>query len=899
VKGVGPGNDSFVGATPVGSLPARFTANTLSATTEPGEPTRPCQQIGRTVWFSLSVPAPTTVAIDTFGSSFDTVLAVYNGGPPSTSTLVACNDDTAGAQSRVVFTAAPGATYFVQVGGAAGNAGNLVVNFNAAAPPPRNDPFAGAIAVTGIPARLTADTTSATTEPGERTQLNCGEGLRPTIGNTVWYSFTASTTTAVAVDTFGSSFDTVLAVYTGASLGNLTLVRCNDDNSGTVQSRVSFTARAGTTYFVQVGGFFNAFGNLVVNFGPGVPPPSNDDFANATAVPPLPPLPPPPATATPVTLRAVTDSATTEPNEPTAFSCDGMPVAVDNTVWYAFTPPSTMFMAADTFGSDYDTVLAVYTGNVLGSLAQVACNDDVEGPQSRVAFQANAGTTYRIQVGGFRPPDGSAAFGNLVFNLAAAPPPPACDAFATPNPACTVTVPLQGQPPARVTAQTDSATTEPGEPLLLNCAGTTAPIRNTVWYRITPTQAGTVSIDTFGSTFDTVLAVYTGSSFANLNQVTCNDDTTGQQSQVSFTATVGTTYHVQVGGLEGAFGNLVVNFRTGPPPPANDNFAAAIPVTTLPTSFPPIDTTSATTEPGEPTAPPRCFGTPIGKTVWYRFTPAVNTPITIDTAGSNFDTIVSVYTGTGLSGLTNVACNDDPPPGGFPTGVQQARVSFLAGANTTYYIQIGGFNSAFGMLQVSFAVPPPPPNDNFVNATPVTASQLTAVTLTATIEPGEPTALDPSCGPNPGTIGNTVWYRFTPTTNGTVTIDTAGRPFPLPGSTGSDFDTVLAVYTGPGLGSLTRVACDDDSAGQQSQVSVPVTGGVTYHVQVGGFNGAAGNLVVNFGPVPGPGQPALSSPSTTPQVRSAKATATPQSPAPGRGADPTSEKGLPQPPRRR
>jgi hypothetical protein len=132
-----------------------------------------------------------------------------------------------------------------------------------------------------------------------------------------------------------------------------------------------------------------------------------------------------------------------------------------------------------------------------------------------------------------------------------------------------------------------------------------------------------------------------------------------------------------------------------------------------------------------------------------------------------------------------------------------------------------------------------------------------------------------------------------------VTIDTAGRPFPLPGSTGSDFDTVLAVYTGPGLGSLTRVACDDASAGQQSQVSVPVTGGVTYHVQVGGFNGAAGNLVVNFGPVPGPGQPALSSPSITPQVRAAKTTATPQPAVPGRGADPTSEKGLPQPPRRR
>jgi hypothetical protein len=871
-KGSGPGNDSFVGATPVASLPARVATNTLSAGTEPGEPTRPCGQIGRTVWYSLSLPAVTTVAVDTFGSNFDTVLAVYSASPPSPSALVACNDDTASAQSRVTFTAAAGVTYFVQVGGAAGAGGNLVVNVDAAARPPANDPFAGAIAVSGIGAQFTANTASATTEPGEPTQPSCGGGSRPRIGNTVWYAFSSPTATAVAVDTFGSSFDTVVAVYTGTSLGSLALVRCNDDSLGTLQSRVSISARAGTLYFMQVGGFASSFGNLIVRFGPAPPPPANDDFAAAAPIPALPPLSSPP---TPLSFSALTESASVEPGEPTTFNCGGVPTFVDTTVWYSLTPTSSGFVQADTFQSDFDTVLAVWTGTSLGGLTQVACNDetDVTGTtitgRSRVAFPVTAGTAYRIQVGGARGSDPLApgAFGNLVLSVAAAPPPPPNDPFAG---AITVTIPPLAAPPVQVTADTTSATVEPGEPVA-TCSGSTVSMGNTVWYAFTPSTSTTVTIDTFGSSFDTVLAVYTGSSLPNLSQVACNNDTLQpgtanlRQSRVSLSAAAGTTYRVQIGGFFGQFGSVVANFRSCNPPPANDPFAGATPITALPISFN-VDTTCATVEAGEPTSVFLCGGIPIGNTVWYSFRPTTNTPITVDTAGSNFDTIISVHTGTGLGALTNVACNDDPSTGGA-----QARVSFLAGANTTYYVQIGGYNSAFGNLQVTFGPPATPPNDNFANATTVGMGRFTAVTFAATTEPGEPTAVDAGCGPTLGTIGKTVWYRFTATANGTMTMNTVG----------SDFDTVLAVYTGPAVNSLVRVACDDDSAGEQSQLTMPVVAGTTYHVQVGGFNGAAGNVVINFGPIPGPGGPVVrATPPADPKA------APPRSPAKSRDSIP-------------
>jgi hypothetical protein len=58
-----------------------------------------------------------------------------------------------------------------------------------------------------------------------------------------------------------------------------------------------------------------------------------------------------------------------------------------------------------TFASDFDTMLAVYTGSMVGALHKVAMNDDAGGtPQSRVRFPATGGATYRIAVDGFPHP---------------------------------------------------------------------------------------------------------------------------------------------------------------------------------------------------------------------------------------------------------------------------------------------------------------------------------------------------------------------------------------------------------------------------------------------------------------------------------------------------------------
>ncbi|MCX6017484.1 MAG: S8 family serine peptidase [Chloroflexi bacterium] len=72
-------------------------------------------------------------------------------------------------------------------------------------------------------------------------------------------------------------------------------------------------------------------------------------------------------------------------------------------VWYRFTPTETGWLTMDTIGSEYDTILAVFSG-APGDLTPVpnACNDDSSDLQSQVELQINAGQTYYVEVTDFQ-----------------------------------------------------------------------------------------------------------------------------------------------------------------------------------------------------------------------------------------------------------------------------------------------------------------------------------------------------------------------------------------------------------------------------------------------------------------------------------------------------------------
>jgi hypothetical protein len=97
------------------------------------------------------------------------------------------------------------------------------------------------------------------------------------------------------------------------------------------------------------------------------------------------------------------------------------------------------------------------------------------------------------------------------------------------------------------------------------------------------------------------------------------------------------------------------------------------------------------------------FEVPVGHTVWYTIV-GTGGPVTVDTAGSDFDTVVAVYTSDGAGGFTPVpgACVDDVPIQPFGRTLQ-AAVTWDTVAGTTYYVQIGGFPESFpyGNLRVA------------------------------------------------------------------------------------------------------------------------------------------------------------------------------------------------------
>jgi hypothetical protein len=139
-------------------------------------------------------------------------------------------------------------------------------------PPPTNNAFASAQSLSGTAGTVSGTNAGATLEANEPRIVDNSLG-----GSSVWYRWTAPFTGKAAIDTFGSSFDTVLGVYTGSSLGALTPVADNDDcEVDAPSSRVVFDARAGTTYRIAVDGYrtegdvLAASGDIRIDWGRAV-----------------------------------------------------------------------------------------------------------------------------------------------------------------------------------------------------------------------------------------------------------------------------------------------------------------------------------------------------------------------------------------------------------------------------------------------------------------------------------------------------------------------------------------------------------------------------------------------------------------------------------------------------
>ena len=380
-----PANDAFAQAMALQGSRTTFLGSNSGATSEPGEPSCGPNAGGKTVWWTWTAPNNGRLYVSTTGSTIDTILAVFIGSQLATLSKIAENDNAFDgiqtSQTSLLVTA--GTTYRIAVDGVGGVQGGIVLSLTLSVPV--NDDFVNRIAITNFPADLRGSNVDATREMEENQAHTDGLGTR-----SVWWQWNCPVTGNVVINTAGSDFDSRLGVYTGDSLGNLQLVAVNDNaTNGVFTSEVSIQAKARTQYLIAVDSVYDESGSIRLQILPGEPP-ENDSFAKRFHI-----------DAAYTNIVAYNYGASRESGEPDFGIAD----RAGKTLWWTWTAPADGRLNLSTFGSDFDSMLAVFTGEALNTLALVASGDNTMKPgenyyNASLNFEVTAGRTYQIAVDG-------------------------------------------------------------------------------------------------------------------------------------------------------------------------------------------------------------------------------------------------------------------------------------------------------------------------------------------------------------------------------------------------------------------------------------------------------------------------------------------------------------------
>ena len=269
-------------------------------------------------------------------------------------------------------------------------------------------------------------------------------------------------------------------------------------------------------------------------------PPANDAFAAAQAL----------AAGAPASAGGTNAEATKEAGEPAHAANAG-----GRSVWFSWTATSSRRVRVSTCGSNFNTLLGVYTGTSVGGLTRVAENDDSSacsnGNRSSAELNAAAGRTYRIAVDGKNGASGSVAL--AVADVG--PATPANDDFD----AAVDVASASGLPAAAVGANA-GATAQSGEPAHDGRAAT-----RSVWYRWTAAESEPVQIATCGSAVDARVGLYLGTSLTALTRVTMQRGScgTGTGRLYTFDAVAGRQYAIAVDSATA--GSLLLSISRVPP----------------------------------------------------------------------------------------------------------------------------------------------------------------------------------------------------------------------------------------------------------------------------------------------------------------------------------------------
>jgi gliding motility-associated-like protein len=759
------------------------------------------------VWFTTTVPTgATSVVIDTKNLTLTNgAMTVYTASgtcPTLTLTQLACDDDGSlnPSMPKLTITQPAGTVIYIRMYGFGAEMGTFGICVTANIPPV-NDDCTNATSLTVNPdyncgvvtaGNTTINATQSTNTPAPSCSATG-------INDDVWFSFVATSTdhrvslSAITPAATGMS----MQIYSGSCTA-LTQVICNTTNSVDVTGLV-----AGSTYLVRVYTTTATAGtraSFTICVGTLPPAPPNDNCAGAITL-----------TVNPTLTCAVTTAGTTQSANPTfgfipAPSC-GVGGENDD-VWYSFTATSTShrISLSNLVPAAIGMTIAVYSGPSCAALTEIACN-------TSSLFQLNAltvGDVYYVRV--FTTSSLASNVANFDICVATPPPPPvndecigAINLTINPDYFCGVTT----------TGTTVSATPSSSAPP--PSCGVANAFNDDVWYSFTATSTRHRVVLSAITGFTSLTSIVYSGTCGALTELTCRNINTYDVTGL----TVGNTYFIRVFTNTAVVTSEATSFNlcigSPPPPPVNDNCLNAsnliVNADLLCGVFGQATITSATASGTLPV--PSCAPTGVDDDVWFTFT-ATNTihQINIFNILPVTTMAVAVYSGT-CTGLTEIACN-------------QTNLFNLTGllVGNNYYLRVYSSGTTAN-LEVDFRLcvgtpPPPPVNDDCLNATTLTVNPTLTCTSFATgttVSAQQSTTLPiPSCAPA-NSWNDDVWYKF-------VASATIER-ITLYNITGAATDLITTVYSGT-CGAFTEIACSDPEVFNVAGLVV----GNTYYVRV-------------------------------------------------------------------
>ena len=446
------------------------------------------------------------------------------------------------------------------------------------------------------------------------------------------------------------------------------------------------------------------------------------------------------------------------------------------------TPQPISVLVNDVFGVTNATVTALVTNDLGAVITNLTFPNIGQGNYSNSLSVPAAADPLTMIVAATAP--GEIGTTNVInYSVVAAPP---NDNFTN-----ATKVPASG---AGFVENNRFATLEPNEPKHDGNKNDAA----SLWWAWAPTMDTNVFINTVGSKVDNVLAVYTGTSLAGLQSVAATNSslTLYKPAQLSFNAQANTTYYIAVASASSnSLGTVDLNIVPGGQPDTN---APAVFI-----SYPQS-----------------------GQTV---FNPVLDVLGTASDTGAYASGVNQVFVTVNGARLT---------AGGTTSWMAVAPLRPGLNIIKANAVDQAGNISLTTTIEVNYLVQGPP-NDFFAYATALsgTSGTVTATNTVASKEVGEP-------NPAGNTGGKSLWWTFTPPSDGSLTLTTAG----------SSFDTIMGLYTGTNVADLTTVVDNDDAysgvPGGYSYISQAVRSGQTYYILVDGYNGASGTISLGytFGP---------------------------------------------------